>query len=193
MTDYTTADQIASYLNKTLSTNEIDALAFIIPAVKKYIDNKLDTNFSSASATSRYFDGGCSSIDLDPCTSITAIISVDQDGNTVTTYTSDDYLIEPVNETVKREVRARFGRWPNGKGNIKVTALFSEYNNGVPEDIQFIATRLASSMLSSAFSATGVKDESIEGHRVSYDVSQAAANDPVILDMLKQRAQLVTE
>lgn len=193
MTDYTTADQIASYLNKDLTTNEIDALAFIIPAVKKYIDNKLDTNFSSASSSSRYYDGGCPSLDIDPCTAITAIISVDADGNTVTTYESDDYLIEPVNETVKREVRARFGNWPAGKGNIKVTALFSEYNNGVPDDIQFVATRLASSMLNSAHSATGVNQESIEGHSVSYDVAQAAANDPVVMDILNQRAQLVLE
>lgn len=197
---YTTNAKIADYLQRSLTTDETDFLAVVIPAIKIWLDKKLGSTFDEASETTRYFDAaGMQSLDIDPCTAITAVKSVDDERGVEYAYTNlTEYIAEPQNETVKRElVRRGSGRWPRGLGSVAVTAKFSEYDNGVPEDIQVIATRIAAEILNTGKreSAGGnVSSESLEGHSIHYDTSSdvletIADNDPIIKSMLALRTE----
>lgn len=199
---YTSAAKVADYLQRALTTDETDFLAVIIPAIKIWLNKKLNSDFDEVSETTRYFDGiGGQSLDIDPCTAITAVKSVDDERVADYTYTNlTEYIAEPQNETVKREiVRRGTSRWPKGLGNIAVTAKFSEYDTAVPEDIQVIATRIAASILNSGkVESTGgnVTSESLEGHSIHYDTSTSsmdtiADNDPIIKSMLAVRTELL--
>lgn len=201
---YTTSTLIQNYLQRTLNANETAFLAILIPAIKVWLDRKLNSTFDSAVATTRYYDGGVENLDIDPCTSITAVKSLNSDGSTSYDYdlvTTPDVLYEPRNETVKREIRKRNGTFPSGKQNIAVTATFSEYDGGVPNDIQTIASILAAEVLNQgkvASSGGNIASESLEGHSISYDTSASAldafaANNPNIQSILELRRELYVE
>lgn len=198
---YTTSTLIGNYLQRTLSTNETDYLVILIPAIKKWIDAQTNSNFDLAVESTRYFDGGSATIDLDPCNTITEVSTVNSDAtqtdsNVYTTIV--DYIAEPVNETVKRELRLRNGCFPRGVANISVTAIFSEYAGGVPADIQTIATQLAAGVLNqgkNASSGGNVASESLEGHSITYDTTDnnlegIAIDNPTIKGLLGQRREL---
>lgn len=196
---YTTTTNVGNYLKRTLSAGETTYLNdVLIPAVKAWIDKKLGSNFDSAIATTRTFDGcGLKSIDIDPCTNITAVRSVDYDGDEQTLYTSgEDYVAYPLNETVKRELRARGRHWPKGFANIEVDAIFSEYadGNAVPGDIVSIATAIVAGMLAGSTNAEGVESESIEGHTVKYtneSIDKIAMSDPSVVSLLELRKDVL--
>lgn len=196
---YTSKSLISNYLQRDLTEDEEGFLMVLIPAIKKWIDRQLNSTFDQATATTRYFDGGESVVDIDPATTITAVGSVQNDGSVADTYTSgNDYTTQPTNETVKTSILRRSGIWPYGSGRISVTAVFSEYDGGVPEDIQTIATRLAGSILkgtSDDAGNAGVKREVIEGHDITYSssadtISSMADKDPIVKGVLDSRKQL---
>lgn len=196
---YTTTALIENYLQRTLTANETAFLAILIPAVQIWIDAKLSTTFDSASETTRYYDGGGTSVDIDPATDITDVDSVNDDLTEGYDYTDlDEYIALPQNQTVKNELLKRDGHWPNGIGNIKVTAKFSDYVGGVPEDIQVVATVLASEVVNQgmiASSGGNVASESLEGHSITYDTSSSsmdglASNNPNIQSILELRREL---
>lgn len=180
MASYTDTSLIAATLKRELTDNEALSLSVIIPAIQKFIDSKVGTTFLEATtATSRYYDGGTHVIDLEPCSAIEEIASVDP-------YTSADYylfnqnnvtevLAEPRNETIKNELRYRNGHFPMGEDNIRVKAKFSSYDGGIPEDIITIATMIAIEILRlGALGLNNLKRESLEGHEVMY-------HDPLML------------
>lgn len=196
---YTTQTLIENYLQRSLNANEIAFLAILIPAVKLWIDRMTSSTFDSASETTRYFDGGGVMVDIDPCTDITDVDSVNTDNTESYDYTNlTEYLAEPQNETVKRYLVKRDGHWPSGTGNIKVTAKFTEYDGGVPDDIEVAATILAAEVLNQGKVASGggnVASESLEGHSISYDTSAStmdaiASNNPSIKSILDLRKEI---
>lgn len=196
---YTSRILVENYIGRSLTENEIAYLALLIPAINKWIDRKLETTFEKVDATTRYFDGGASSIDIDPATEVTAVKSVDNDGNETYTYVDlTDMVLEPQNENVKREIVRRHGMFPHGSRRIAVTAKFSEYDGGVPEDIKVVATRLAADVLQAGKDSNSgnIKSESIEGHSVTYrdpvtTVDQVASGDPLIKSILDQRKEVL--
>lgn len=201
---YTTSTLITNYLQRTLNANETAFLAILIPAIKVWLDRKLNTTFDSASETTRYFDGGKKNLDIDPCNTITAVKSLNNDGSTSYDYdltVTPDVLYEPRNETIKREIRKREGSFPAGIQNIAVTALFTEYDGGVPTDIQSIATMMAAEVLNQgkiASSGGNVASESLEGHSISYDTSASAldgiaSNNPNVRSILELRRELYVD
>lgn len=200
---YTTSTLIGNYLQRTLTTNETSFLAILIPAIKIWIDKKLGSTFDSATATTRYYDGGYQNIDIDPCNTITTISALNSDGTTSYAYdltTTPEIVYEPVNETVKRELRKRYGQFPSGKQNIAVTAVFSEYDSVVPTDIQTIATIMAGEVLNQGDvgGSGAIASESVEGHSVTYDTSNGAldgisSTNPNIMGVLEQRRELLVE
>lgn len=195
---YTTPALIAAYLKRELSNNEELTLVTLIPAVKIWLDAKLGSTFDSASATTRYFDvePGCGrSLSIDPCTTITAVLLLDNDGNTDTTYTTlTDYVAEPINETVKRELVKRGGHWQPGQRRIAVTAIFSEFSDGVPYDIELAATSVAASLLASSAQQSNVQSESLEGHNITYTndtIDKVGMQDPMVQSLLDQRREIL--
>lgn len=196
---YTNSTLVGNYLQRTLTANETTFLALLIPAIKLWIDKKLSSTFDQASETSRYFDGGGRSVDLDPCTDITDVDAVNTDQTDSYDYTDQtEYIAEPQNETVKRELVKRNGHWPSGLGSIKVTAKFSEYDSAVPEDIQTVATILAAEVLNQGkigSSGGTVSSEELEGHKISYDTSGSnldgiASNNPNVQSILDLRKEI---
>jgi hypothetical protein len=195
---YTDSTKIENLLQRSLTTHEHGALSFMIPAIEKWIDNKIGSTFGLVAESTRYYDGGENSIDIDPCTAVTAVTLYATDGTESDAYTlNEQYVLEPQNEDVKREVVKRSGIFPRGSARIGVTAKFSEYNGGIPYDIQMVATRLAASFLrgsSNDASSGGIKSESVEGHSVSYalssdEIGTLADADPFIKSVLSMRTE----
>lgn len=207
MANYTTKANIESYLGRLLTTNENNFLVVLLPAIDKWIDRMLETTFADVSPTTRYYDGGYASIDIDPCTAITAIEHRDIYGSVIYTYQTQDYILEPANQTVKTELRLRFlrnneladtdwspgAKFPRGIENLAITAKFSEYDGAVPEDVVLAATRLAAIMLRSSGNLDGVESETIEGHQVAYNVryiDKLGTSDPIVQGFLTSRKRL---
>lgn len=197
---YTSQTLIENYLQRTLTASEVSFLTTLIPAVKLWIDQKLNSTFDSVGSTSRYYDGGDQHIDIEPCTSVTEVVSVNDDLTDSYIYTEDtEYILYPLNETVKTEVRGRGFKFPDGDSRIKVTASFSEYDGGVPSDIQLVATRLVAGIINQGkvdSSGGNVSSESLEGHSISYDTSISAVeniadNDPVVRATLDARKSIL--
>lgn len=198
---YTNKTLVQNYLKRELTEDEDALLVLLNPAIKKWIDGKTSSRFDKVDPSSRRYRGGEGWIDIDPCTDITAIELLDSYGVYSYTYTNEtEYLAEPLNERVKREICRPSGyHFPTGTANIRVTARFSEWDGGVPEDIAMAATRIAGDMLKSQVSTTtggAVSSEEIEGHKITYDTSQttiedAATKDPFVMSVLEQRRELL--
>lgn len=198
MTHYTDPDLIAALLKRDLATSEQLTLAIVIPAIDKYIDKKCDMTFLEVAETTRYYDGGEETLEIDPCTAITAVASLNDDGTTSYTYVTGDYEAGPYNQTVKNELRKRYSCWPKGNRRIAVTAKFSGWDSGVPQDIQMAATMIAASVLTAGSQVGGVKSESLEGHSITYDdtsniIQSVAEKNPIINSIFMQYKQLVVE
>ena len=198
---YTDEIQVELILQRELTTREKASLSIIVPTIEKWLDKRLNSTFNEAVETTRYYDGGGSVINIDPCTAISSIASIDDSGTDSYTYTvGTEYIAEPQNETVKTEIRRRNGSFPYGIQRIAVTAIFSEYDEGVPADIRMIATKLAASLLMAGklTSQGGVKSESLEGHSITYETATTslegiAETDPTVKSLLAQRKELYVD
>lgn len=198
---YTDQTKVENFLQRALSADEVAALTMVIPAIQLWIDRKTGSTFDKVDVfTIRKYDGGGTSVDIDPCTQISAVSLLGNEGNIENAYVLDtDYTIEPANETVKRELVKRHGCFIHGQQRIAVTAKFSEWDGKVPMDIQTVATRLASSIMKAAKNdsiSSGLKSESLEGHSVTYitsadEISTLAEGDPLIKSILSQRSEIL--
>jgi hypothetical protein len=205
MANYTNTTNISQFIQRSLTANETASLnTFILNAVDKWIDSYLETTFANVGATTRYFNGGAHTLDIDPVQSVTALKSLNNDGSDSYSYTENtEYVLEPVNDTVKREIvyRGRSRRFPSGQRRMALTGKFSEYdydNGKVPDDIVMAATRLAGAILA-AGKTTGqggnIQLESLEGHEIRYDITANALEalmntDPIIAATLGQRREI---
>lgn len=200
---YTDSTKVQNFLQRSLTQYETDLFDTVLAAVKAWIDKTLASTFDEVAATTRYFDGGVQNLDIDPCTAISAVLALADDGDTSYTYdltTTPEVIAEPQNETVKRELRRRYGRFPRGMKRIAVTAKFSEYDSGVPGDIVLLATRLVAGVLQ-AGKNTGdgnISAESLEGHSVRYndkanDIEGIAKSDPTVASILSSRRELLVD
>lgn len=198
---YTTSTLIGNYLQRSLTANETAYLAILIPAIQKWLDRVLNSTFDTAGSTTKYYDGGTRTLDIEPCQSITAVASLNEDGTTGYNYdltVTPEVVFEPRNETIKRELRKRHGCFPDGIENIAVTATFTEYDGGVPEDIQIAATSLAAGVLNVGKNASlggNVASEQLEGHSVTYDTTDTSfegivLTNPTIQGILDARKEI---
>lgn len=199
---YTNQAQVQNFIQRALTDNEAAYLAVIIPALKIWIDKRLNSTFDVATSTTRYYDGGVRSLTIDPCTAITKVEALNDDGSDSYEYTSGtEYIAEPQNETVKREIRKRLAKFPRGTHRVAVTALFSEYDSGVPADIQVLTTRLAAAVLNQgkvAGQGGNVQRESLEGHDIHYQMNTSAIegivqDDPTVAAIIEQRKELLID
>lgn len=196
---YTDTTQVGNFLQRSLTAYETSELTNIIAAIKVWLDKRLNTTFDSVVASTRYYDGGVRNLDIDPCTAITKVEAINDDGTDSYEYTSPtEYIAEPQNEAVKRELRKRLARFPRGVHRIAVSASFSEYDSGVPADIQIAATRLAAGVINAGKYASqggNIHMEDLEGHRIQYQLNAATLNgladgDPTIAAILAVREEL---
>ena len=196
---YTDVPLIETYLKRSLTIQEIAAMATIIPAIDIWIDRKTDTTFKKVEPSTRLYDGGENTVDLEPCTEITSVKTVQDDGTDSYAYTQTlQFQAYPLNEDVKTEVRLRFiqGRFEGGDGRIAVTAKFSSYVDGIPQDIQTVATKIAADIIKMGIYAnSNVKSEMLEGHKIEYQdptqaVASIATNDPLVASLLANHREI---
>lgn len=157
---YTNEDNIEFFLKRQLSADEQNLLDILLATIDAWIDDQTGSTFASTVGT-KYYDGGERIIEIDPCTTITAIAYVDTDNSVIETYDPDtDYKLRPINEDTKKWIEFLFCA-PEGIANIAVTASFGL--GEVPDDIVYLATFMAGQMFSSTFTRQ-LKSESIEGY-----------------------------
>jgi hypothetical protein len=194
---YTNTELVGQQLQRDLTQYEEDLLTTLIPAIDLWIDRELGSTFIEKESTeTRYFDIEGKDIAIDPCTEISTVKLVNWDRTAVVTYTANQqYLARPLNETVKREIQLRWCPI-HQDGALEVVAKFSEYDEGVPEDIQIAATRIASALVgrsASGAETSGVVKESIEGYSVDYgsgdSISYIAMSDPIVKSILESRGE----
>ena len=194
---YTNTELVGQQLQRDLTQYEEDLLTTLIPAIDIWIDRELGSTFIEKESTeTRYFDIEGRDIVIDPCTDIASVKLVNWDRTVVATYTSlENYLARPLNETVKRDIQMRWHPIV-ADGSLEVVAKFSEYDEGVPEDIQIAATRIASGLIgrsASGAETSGVVKESIEGYSVDYGsdgtISDIAMSDPIVKSILEGRGE----
>lgn len=196
---YTDTALIEAYVKRALTIEEVASLTgAIIPAVDRWIDNKCDTTFKKVESTTRTYDGGERSLDIEPCTEITKVEALDYTGASSYEYTGpDEYQGYPLNETVKNELVRRHSCWPGGDARIAVTAKFSSYDDGVPEDIIHVATVICSDLTKlTDYNSSNVKSESLEGHSVTYtdlsmSIDKLASGNPLVKSILEQHTELL--
>lgn len=204
---YTDSSQVSNFLQRALTAYETSELTNIIAAIQIWLDKRLNSTFGLVTETTRYYDGGRMNLDIDPCTTITEVKSINDDASSSYIYTQGtEYVAEPQNETVKRELRKRLSPFPRGVHRIGVTALFSEYDGSVPADIQIVATRLAAGIINAGklanVAGAGIQGESLEGHSITYNdgvtkagktIEGLAIDDPTIAAILATRAELYVD
>lgn len=207
---YTTKELIAKYLDRTLTANEEAIIAILIPAVTRWINETLGSQYEPAERSTRYYDAEGATVDIDPVQDVEYVKAVDTDDSVAYSYTANtEYLLYPLNSTVKNELasKSRHG-FTRGTRRIKISGRFTEavYNadfstGTVPEDIQMLATRLVGSQIrgltaDADVGEAGVKKESVEGHTIEYVtgadyLTQVSSTDPITASLLSTRRQLL--
>lgn len=199
---YTDSAQVSNFLQRPLNAYETGDLAAIIATVQKWIDARLNSTFDSVAPSVRYYDGGVRNLDIDPCTNITQVEAINDDGTDSYIYSSTyEYVAEPQNQNVKREIRKRLAAFPRGVHRVAVTAQFSEYDGGIPADIVTLATRITVGILNQgkiAGSGGNVLQESLEGHEIRYQINTSAIegiaqDDPTIAAILAMHDELYVD
>lgn len=192
---YATQKQIEAILGRCLTDSEVILLPGVNASVDAWLNNQVGSLFSSETGT-RIYDGGSHVVDIDPVKDISSVVLINTAGDTVFTYSGEDYIVGPYNSDYKTYIEKNFYEnapyidwlydvpcWPNGY-RVAVTGEFGL--GDVPENISYLAGYLASKLYSgSAFSIAGIAEESIEGYRRRYgDVSGALdglyQSDPIV-------------
>jgi hypothetical protein len=152
-------------LGRNLTAAEASAFTIVNASMQAEIERMIGSSLEEASETTRYYDGGVQHLAIDPCTNVTSVKSVDDDQVVIETYDTSDYTIEPVNNTLKTQVRNR-GRFYTGINNIAVTAKFSIYADTAMVNI--IKNIMLEALTSEVDNSDNVKRESIEGYSIEY-------------------------
>jgi hypothetical protein len=208
--NYTTAAGVQTYLDRTLTANENTILGYVIPAVSRWIDRTIGTNFDDVKNNgrgleSRFFKGGYQNINIDRCQGITLTQAVNPyDLSVWYTYSTPlEYIAEPYNLTIKNSLVMKVNeftgdnlRWPGDDIGIKVTAWFTEYdyvNNKIPNDIVLLANHMCAVWLQNNQNAEPIQRESVEGHLIIKRVDDLLLSDPMVTRIVDSRSDIWLE
>ncbi len=154
---YTTKGKAQDYMAVDIDNSLNSSVDDFITGIENWIERYCGKAFEIDSATERFFDGnGLRSIVIDPFvdTSITAIVIINSEGNTVNTLTEgqgNDFIAYPLNDTEKTELvlisGSTISRFPSRSRAIKITAKWG-HSVTVPKQIELVATKLLVSILS---------------------------------------------
>lgn len=178
---YCTNQQVSDYLKRNLTAHEVSILPVLIRSAQDFINDYCDTDFEDTNTnTVKYYDGeGLQEIDIDAAKDIT-LVQITDDEIVTSTYQEDDYVLEPVNQTIKTSIRLKQDRFPYGAANIKVTGKFTSYEGKIPERISLAATMLVADYINGT---RDIASESIEGWSVTYGKTENISSE--VKDMLQ--------
>ncbi|RLA58672.1 MAG: hypothetical protein DRR04_10375 [Gammaproteobacteria bacterium] len=167
-------------LGRSLTTAEASAFTIVNEANQSYVERVIvGSSIEEADPSSRYYDGGLQHLPIDPCTAITELAYTNDAQDNATAISTNDYIPDPMNRTMKTMVRYRAGKLARGIGNVKVSATFSTYDDAQVTAI--IKDALLSGVESEITNADNITKESIEG----YSVEMATTETKDALNKLK--------
>ena len=157
-------------LGRTLTANEVTIFAIVNPANQAYVEKLIGSSVESDTASTRYYDGGVRHLKVDPCTDVTAVKYYDEDQTVIETIDASDYVLDPINHTLKTQVTARFGRFYRAFSNVGVTAKFSIY--GDTDTLNVVISVLLDALESDINDSDNILKENIEGYSVEFSKTQ---------------------
>lgn len=196
---YTTEANIEGYIGVDIPASKSAYVAVLIAAVTAWINNYIGKSYSAISGV-KYYDGsGAPSIFTDPLQTVTAVEILDSNGNVTQVLSADDYILYPLNNTIKDTIYIKNNYWcgflsqssSDQPRRVKVSATFGA-GATVPDDIQMAATMLASDLYNvgnSADSEGTVSSESLGDYSVTYSKVNTSGSSNMtvtgILDMYR--------
>lgn len=174
---YTDQEKIEAQLGRDLTGSEETALVYLLGWIDADINDALGGAYGTAVTGTKIYEGGYRTLSIDPVSNVTAVEVLDEDGDVTHTYETDDYVLEPVNSTIKTYIVKRYGRFPCGQTNIRVSGDFGL--GAIPDDVVYTATYMACLMLANNGSQGNIVEESIEGYRRKYGSIDWSA-DPIV-------------
>lgn len=169
---YTSEEKIEGEIKRQLTTEEKVNLTEIIENISENISSFCNRVWRDIGATGsvassiRYYDGeGKQELfinDID-FTSITKIELLDSEGSVFETITdANDFILYPLNSTVKNSIVLRDMFFPLGYSKVKLTGVFT--SGDVPNAIIMACTKLVGDYVLSNESNSSFSQESIEGY-----------------------------
>lgn len=158
-------------LGRSLTSEETNAFATINNASQAHIERMIGSSLESVSATTRYYDGDLQNLAIDPCTAVTEVKYIDNNGIGQFVYDTADYTVEPINRTCKTMLRYRWGEFDEGMNAIAVTAKFSIYDDTQIRNV--IRDAILTALTAEINNNSNVKSESIEGYSITYASTEA--------------------
>lgn len=166
-----TQSQIEAKLGRTLTAEEIANFNVTNASVQAKVERIIGSGVEAVTASTRYYDGGVQHLKIDPCTDITAVTYVDDDQVAYTTLDTTDYTLDPINSTMKTQVRHRV-QTPVGICNVGVTAKFSI--NADAKVLAIVTEAIIDACVASIQNIGNIKRESIEGYSVEFANTETA-------------------
>jgi hypothetical protein len=166
-----TQADVEAKLGRTLTAEEVTSFTITNASVQAQIERIIGSSVEDATVTTRYYDGGVQHLKIDPCTDIDAITYVDDDQVVYDTLDATDYVLDPINSTMKTQLRHRVVT-PTGICNVGVTAKFSIYADA--KVLAIVKDCILGSIVNEIQNIGNVKSESIEGYSVTFDNTATA-------------------
>lgn len=158
-------------LGRSLTSEEANAFSTINNATQAHIERMIGSSLESVSPTTRYYDGNVQNLSIDPCTNVTEVKYIDNNGIGQFVYETEDYTVEPVNRTCKTWLRYRWDTFDDGMNAIAVTAKFSIYEDTQIRNV--IKDAILTALTAEINNNSNVKSESIEGYSITYATTEA--------------------
>lgn len=164
-------------MQRNLTDAEITAFDTINTALQTWIEEQIGSSVEEVTESTRYYDGGSQHLDIDPCTDVTALKWVDEFENPIETITTENYVLQPRNRTLKTHISYRWGKMPRGIANVAVTAKYSVYGDaGWRAIIKDAMLDMLAQDIQDTTGSQKIKKESIEGYSVEFESYEQTAN-----------------
>jgi len=170
---YTDQSRVEDFLQRELADQEASNLDDLIAAVSMQIDDYTGHTWlpvggvddsDELEAEERVFDGtGSKEIFVDDFIGLEKVEILDYAGDAFLTVEDDtQWQTFPSNKNPKSSVRLRFNHFPEGIGNVQITAIWG--TGSVPSDVIITCTELVAKYLMRTAEVGPFKRESIEGY-----------------------------
>jgi hypothetical protein len=166
---YTDEEAIENYMLIDIDSSFSNQINEWIEAAEKIVDQETGRDFTpiaeGAVAEERLFDGnGLDTLRLPPFKDVEAVKLY---GATSTEIDADQYITYPAVGTQKDRVVLKYLKFPQGKQNIAITAVWGYVD--VPKDIKLATTVIVAGIINEAWeSSSEISSLSIGAYSVSY-------------------------
>jgi len=151
---YTNKGLVQDYLATDVDDSLNTTLTGWITAVSNWIDRYCKKSFESVSSEKFYDGNGARSIFFDDASGAPTLVHIlDVDGTVAFVLTEgagNDYLVYPLNDTPKNELRlvseSTAPNFPNRNKSVAITAPFG-FSTSVPKEIELVATKLVGEIM----------------------------------------------